>query len=170
MIEQQVIELIPQHNSFQDVAAALGINRTTVRYYAKKHGLTSHSRRSNRQLEDGQFRCATCGTTEAESFYANNKYRCKACEVQRLRIWRNTRKQREIQKRGGCCSMCGYSKYIGALEFHHTDPLSKEFDWSTAVMRSQQAIDAELEKCVIVCANCHREIHAANFTAKGQIR
>lgn len=65
-----------------------------------------------------------------------------------------------IEYKGGKCSVCGYKKYVGALEFHHLDEKNKKFDLSTkGITRSWAKTKAELEKCVLVCANCHREIH-----------
>lgn len=64
---------------------------------------------------------------------------------------------------GGKCQICGYDKYQGALHFHHIDPAQKKFIISDATARkkySQEDIEAEIKKCVLVCANCHAEIHA----------
>jgi hypothetical protein len=63
---------------------------------------------------------------------------------------------------GGKCQICGYLKYQGALHFHHIDPTQKKFIISDATARkkySQEEIEAEIRKCVLVCANCHAEIH-----------
>ena len=59
---------------------------------------------------------------------------------------------------GGECSHCGYSKYVGALEFHHVDPKEKDFGISGKVL-GWERIKKELEKCVLLCSNCHREEH-----------
>jgi hypothetical protein len=60
-------------------------------------------------------------------------------------------------KRGGC-SICGYSSYLGALELHHTG--DKDFQINKAHRKSVTKVLNEASKCVVVCANCHREIHA----------
>lgn len=61
---------------------------------------------------------------------------------------------------GGKCCMCGYSKCIGALDIHHIDPLTKEFAISVdGNTRSWDRVRREIEKCILVCANCHREAH-----------
>jgi len=75
--------------------------------------------------------------------------------------WIQKKKDAVIDK-GGCCSRCGYNKCLDALEFHHLDPSTKEFDWAKLKMRSNKAISLELSKCILVCSNCHREIHAEN--------
>lgn len=63
---------------------------------------------------------------------------------------------------GGKCCICGFDNYIEALEFHHVDPKTKEFaiGASNSVTKSLEKQLAELRKCVLVCANCHRGIHA----------
>ena len=62
--------------------------------------------------------------------------------------------------KGGKCIICGYKRHSGALEFHHLDPQTKEFGISVdGSTRSWARIKAEADKCVLVCANCHREIH-----------
>lgn len=66
-----------------------------------------------------------------------------------------------IAYKGGICQCCGYNKYIGALEFHHINPDEKDFGISVkGYTRSWENNKRELDKCVLVCSNCHREIHA----------
>ncbi len=70
-------------------------------------------------------------------------------------------KENAVIYKGGACCICGYNKYFGALEFHHLDPSEKDFSISTSgTTRSWERIKSELNKCICVCANCHREIHA----------
>lgn len=148
--------------SLKQMADHLGVNRTTVRHYVKKFSLNPNFKPGNKQLDIGEHRCCECSETAPANFYANNRYRCKKCETTRVTLYRQERKAREVQKRGGCCVLCGYNKYIGALEFHHKDPSEKELDWTRLVNRSQAIIDRELDKCLLVCSNCHRELHAQN--------
>lgn len=61
--------------------------------------------------------------------------------------------------KGNKCLVCGYDKCIDALVFHHTDPFTKEFHLSNGETRSWEKYLKELEKCILVCANCHAEIH-----------
>ena len=65
-----------------------------------------------------------------------------------------------VEYKGGCCEKCGYKKYIGALEFHHLDPNEKDFGIADkGFIRSWDKIKKELDKCILVCSNCHKEIH-----------
>ena len=80
---------------------------------------------------------------------------------------RRAEKARRIQiglvidsyKREGC-SVCGYKRCQRALEFHHLNGTEKEWDVGIGSgWRSKAKLRRELEKCILVCANCHREIH-----------
>lgn len=66
-----------------------------------------------------------------------------------------------INQLGGCCSKCGYKHNIAALEFHHVNPEEKEFqiDMRKLSNTSMDKLQKEIDKCVLLCANCHREEH-----------
>jgi hypothetical protein len=82
---------------------------------------------------------------------------CNSCYVKNKR---KSVKQDTINKMGGKCSICGYNKSIFALQFHHLDPSKKIFNVSANLGKySLQSIKNEIEKCIVVCANCHFEIH-----------
>lgn len=76
------------------------------------------------------------------------------------------RKKDLIRVLGGKCCLCGFDKYPEALEFHHINPDEKEFaiNGSNAVTRALDKQLAELRKCILVCANCHRGIHSGYLT------
>lgn len=69
-----------------------------------------------------------------------------------------------VEERGGRCESCGYNATIGALEFHHRDPASKEFGLG-AFAGSRERLRAEAEKCDLLCPNCHRLRHALREAA-----
>lgn len=71
-------------------------------------------------------------------------------------------KEMAVAYKGGACLDCGYSKCMAALQFHHRDPKAKKFAFSLAgVTRSWAKLKVELDKCDLVCANCHAERHDA---------
>jgi hypothetical protein len=72
-------------------------------------------------------------------------------------------KQQAVEYKGGRCVKCGYCRYVGALEFHHLDPSGKDVTISHLGHTTFRKITAELDKCILVCANCHREIHSEGF-------
>ena len=66
-----------------------------------------------------------------------------------------------VQYKGGKCQICGYNKYVGALDLHHIDSSKKSFSiGAKGYTRSWEVTKNELDKCILVCANCHREIEA----------
>lgn len=92
-------------------------------------------------------------------------YRCLECRKNRIKQKRLSIKEKLIKHFGGKCSICGYNNYISALEFHHLDPNKKEFKLSSSVI-AYNTILLEAEKCILVCGNCHREIHYCNENKK----
>lgn len=66
-----------------------------------------------------------------------------------------------IEYKGGKCLLCGYNNFQGALELHHIEPEKKGFGIGhKGYTRSWEKVKAELDKCVLLCANCHREVGA----------
>lgn len=66
-----------------------------------------------------------------------------------------------VEYKGGKCIVCGYDKCVSAFDLHHTGDSKKEFGLSVrGLTRSWEKLKSEADKCVLVCANCHREIHA----------
>jgi len=81
--------------------------------------------------------------------------------IEVVRRRRKELRQRAIAHKGGCCQVCGYDRCMEALEFHHTSSSHKDFGISSkGYTRSWEKVREELRKCILVCANCHREIHA----------
>lgn len=64
-----------------------------------------------------------------------------------------------INYKGGKCQICGYSKYMGALDFHHLNPEEKDFIIGEHRNIPFDKLKIELDKCIILCSNCHREFH-----------
>ena len=88
---------------------------------------------------------------------------CKVCASEEVLERKKKLKEKAIEYSGGKCIKCGYDKYIGALEFHHRDPLHKDFSISAHANRSWTLIKIELDKCDLLCANCHRELHGKKW-------
>jgi len=66
-------------------------------------------------------------------------------------------KQALVEYMGGKCSFCWYSRCLSALEFHHIDVSRKEFNISSTT--NLEKAKKELDGCILLCANCHREAH-----------
>ena len=96
---------------------------------------------------------------------------CYKCSGDSTRQDNNTRKhQKTILRRsmklqavkllGGKCCKCGYNKCIDALEFHHENQDEKEFKLGSGNTMSWKDYKSEAMKCILVCSNCHKEIHS----------
>ncbi len=74
-----------------------------------------------------------------------------------------------ISYKGGKCQICGYLRYQGALELHHINPKDKSFGiGDKGYTRSWERVKAELDKCILLCANCHREVAAGVVQLPGE--
>ena len=85
----------------------------------------------------------------------------KLTNSEKVKRWRRKSKERIIESMGGCCQVCGYNKCNNALALHHLNPEEKDFGFGSirANPKSWDKIVSELRKCVLVCHNCHSEIH-----------
>ena len=104
----------------------------------------------------GLCTCGKCGKTFKYNRNGCSKILCTACR-QKSRADRVKRKALEYL--GNKCSVCGYDKCDAALEFHHLDPSIKELGIGGNYNLSWKRIELELDKCVLLCSNCHRELH-----------
>lgn len=91
------------------------------------------------------------------SYYCGDSQKEKS--TNRSRRLKRKNKALAIEYKGGKCCKCGYNKCDAALEFHHRDPKEKEFSFGLFRGYKFESLKEELDKCDIVCANCHREIH-----------
>lgn len=99
--------------------------------------------------------CSVCGKSYIWKSHQSTKTRCASCLVNERRI---LLKLRMVAYKGGHCQICGYKKSMSALTFHHLDPSTKDFEISGSHCRSWSVILKELNKCVLLCRNCHAEI------------
>lgn len=107
-----------------------------------------------------QYVCRTCGKEGEKHFYAAAKYYCKGCWNKKTREKQKDNVGLIKKEYGGKCSCCGYNNTLAALEFHHRDPSTKEFHFGSRRGLSLDKLRKELDKCILVCRNCHAEIHA----------
>lgn len=81
---------------------------------------------------------------------------------EKVNQWRKELKAKIVKCMGGHCQICKYDRYVGSLELHHIDPNEKDFSFNKVKTTpgNWPKIANELKKCILLCANCHREIHA----------
>jgi len=126
--------------------------------------------------------CPSCERVlSLNSFHKQAAY-CKECRAKHGKKYyesiRDRRKQMvDKHKReatamfGGRCGRCGYNEFDSALEFHHVDPKGKERTIATLISSrlfspTLPEVQAELDKCTLLCRNCHAGLHAGDWKAK----
>lgn len=89
-------------------------------------------------------------------------YRCPKCRSERVSRDRRKLKDEALNFLGGKCSICGYSKSKWALEFHHLE--NKEHAIAFLIRdRKRNLLFEEIQKCILVCSNCHQELEEQKY-------
>jgi transposase len=159
------------------MAAELEVSSVTVRRRLARYGLrtqrTARERAAASARASGNlaapFVCDRHGETEF-ILEGRGYYRCKRCRSERVAARRRNAKVLLVGEAGGRCCLCGYDRYIGALEFHHLDPSEKRFEINTSgATVSLDALRAEARKCVLLCSNCHSEVENGMASVPGTV-
>lgn len=117
--------------------------------------------------------CRTCQTSKPHTeYYRATKGKkngkdyldkvCKSCKHEQQQKRRKDLKDRIVQHLGGKCIRCGYDRCTAALDVHHLDATQKEFALKGSDLRKWGTLLKELNKCVLLCSVCHREVHYYN--------
>ncbi len=114
--------------------------------------------------------CSKCKEQkEITEFYTRNDKlnghysHCKTCHNENcMNRWKE-RRLWAIEQKGNKCNDCGnvYPPYV--YDFHHLDPTQKDFDWKKMRLVSHDNMVKELDKCVLICSNCHRIRHNQDY-------
>ncbi len=148
------------------IAAELNVTTVTVRRWLARLGLRTVQTRQMELAAAARAAgittlvrsCARHGETEFV-LEGRGHYRCKRCRADRVADRRRNMKAVLVAEAGGRCAVCGYDRYVGALQFHHLDPTEKRLEVSTnGSTLSLAALRAEARKCVLLCSNCHAEV------------
>lgn len=109
--------------------------------------------------ETDEFVCDYHGVVEWRRNGPTSKG-CKKCHAENSSDRNKNVKLQAAEYKGGKCISCGYNKCLAALDFHHLDPTKKDRQISRPLAGTFEKVKLELDKCVLLCANCHREVHA----------
>jgi transposase len=169
--------LVEAGMSIAEIATALGRGKASIRHWLDKYGLKTHgptgasSRPGTREarnagLSTAVLLCPHHGPTD-HIREPRGYFRCGRCR--REAVIRRRRKAKEILVReaGGRCQLCGYDRSQAALEFHHLDPDTKEFGVARRGAHGIDRLRAEIEKCVLLCSNCHAEVENGFSSVSG---
>jgi hypothetical protein len=161
--------------SFNNISKETGISLTTIRYWAKKYDIKSKfSTFKDRKIDVTNLTsivCPKCNEDKPISQYYKRKIKdrnygfqtyCKSCfNKYTVDRWIN-KKINAIIYKGSKCEDCDNTypnePYV-IFEFHHLDPSKKDFDWNTLKLHPDHIIKKELDKCDLLCSNCHKIRH-----------
>jgi transposase len=147
----------------RELAVEFACSTSTIRYWLERHGLRTAGRRSAVRLEANGDAIGKCITHGATAFVLEKRgyYRCRRCRSEGVAARRRRVKEILVAEAGGCCRVCGYDRYPGALQFHHLHRGDKTFMLSRqGVTRSIAEAREEARKCILLCSNCHAEVEA----------
>lgn len=145
---EKIKKLVEEGLNYSEISEIVGIHRTTVSKICVKNDI---------QIKKViHYNCQVCDKDMGDNL--RNDSKCKTCvtRIRRLRL-----KIKSIDYLGGECIRCGYNEHLAALTFHHLEPNEKEF--TIAYNRhsvSWDKLKEELDKCVILCSNCHNIEHS----------
>lgn len=160
--EDELRELVALDLTVAEIAETVGRSPTTVRHWLAFYGLrTTDAARGRRAIEgegsDLLAECPTHGTVRHVRRGA--RLRCARCNSEAVSRRRREVKRILVEEAGGACAICGYDRWIGALQFHHVDPGQKRFNLGLkGLARAIDDVREEARKCVLLCANCHAEV------------
>ncbi len=155
-----------------DVANYIGISKGKLIYLLRANNINKLQSKNYDEL--GLKSCSKCKIQKPLTFFykrSDTQYTswCRECNNKQTVNRQQKIKIEAVNYKGGCCQNCEFKEYMGALDFHHLDPDKKDFDFASYGSRNSinDAL-SELDKCVLLCANCHRMTHAGltKFSSK----
>lgn len=171
-IKLQVVQLKKLGKTYSEISDELGIGKGSVSNICKEVGLgQTYIELTPDKIEECQRLYDEIGNIKEVAKLVNISYnRLRNVIISKtitpkssyecVKTHRHTIKEKLIQYKGGKCEICGYNKCIAALDFHHLDPSQKDFNISNSnIYKNFNKLKEEVDKCILICANCHREIH-----------
>lgn len=183
-LKEKILKLRKNGKTYNDICDKLQCSKRTVAYYCASLKNNTDITRLNSatampapslEHEDTIRYLVETGTsrpTIADALKIDFKDLVLFCKRKNIKSKRNmfgylkVKQHRRNKKKilaamylGGRCVICGYDTSYKALDFHHKNPKNKDFTICTSLNKSWANIKAELDKCELLCANCHRERH-----------
>jgi transposase len=161
--KEEMERLLAAGRSLREIAHRLDRSLATIRHWMGKYELKPNPRRKLGRGDGSREMVSRCRQHGETAFVREGRgyYRCKRCRVEATVRRRHLLKRTLVEEAGGKCILCGYSKCLRALEFHHLDPSAKQFELGyRGCTRSLAVLRAEASKCVLLCSNCHAEVEA----------
>ena len=176
---------VSQGLSTHQIAKITNKSQTSIRHWLKKFNLKTANKSFKEQprtknivlINNQEFKkCPKCEQLKnlQSDYYISKKGDihgwCKPCNNKITYEKQLIRKAECVKYKGGKCVVCNYDKYIGSLDFHHLNPNEKEFNIAQLRTYSLQKLTKELDKCILLCKNCHSEVHHGLVDLKEHIK
>ena len=174
---KEFTQYLLEGKTVKELQEIFNCSRTSITDFKRKHGLVGLSPNSKKiDRDNGTKTCISCNAVlPLTDFYSNGrtsagliKYKptCKYCEnSSRKHSFKNLIfDYLDSQNRKYECSKCSYTGEYGSLDFHHINPNEKRFNIGETNPKGSidtfiDKVIPELEKCVLLCPNCHRQEH-----------
>lgn len=179
-MKEKILKLVNNGLTYKQIQKELGCALSTISYHCKNNGI--ESKHTQKKLSDETIKKIKELYNELRSSNKVAKMmnlskttvlkyidvfereeltdeELKIKKSKQVIYWRKKAKVKLVEYKGGKCEKCGYNKCIDALEFHHLDPNEKDFSIAGKSW-SLERLKREADKCILVCSNCHKEIHS----------
>ena len=178
--KEKIINLRKEGKSYNEISKELNCSKATISYHCKREMINDIGLEQSKKLNSDEiellkeyYKTHTIEQTSKKfevsistvKKYSNKKFKDrteddrKKANYNHVKTFRKRTKEKAVEYKGGKCSICNYDRCVSALEFHHLEPSKKDFTLSQSMNIAWNKVKEELDKCILVCANCHREIH-----------
>lgn len=178
--KEKIINLRKEGKSYNEISKELNCSKATISYHCKREMINDIGLEQSKKLNSDEiellkeyYKTHTIEETSKKfevsistvKKYSNKKFKDrteddrKKANYNHVKTFRKRTKEKAVEYKGGKCKICNYDRCVSALEFHHLEPSKKDFTLSQSMNIAWNKIKEELDKCILVCANCHREIH-----------
>ena len=177
--KEDILKLREDGKTYNEIKNILGCSKATISYHCKRWGLNDiglNKEKLNNEIikkVKDYYKSHTKKET-AKNFNISETTVLKYADIKRVILTSEERKKRNykhvkdrrqklkemsVEYKGGKCEICGYDKCLRSLDFHHREPNEKDFSIGSYKIMSWEKIKTELNKCDLLCSNCHGEIH-----------
>lgn len=168
--KEELKDLIENNERFSEVLEKIGYTQiqdrrviSAIKEFCDKENINYSHLKDGADDFSGTRICSKCGLEKdiQEFYFINGKpmYWCKECQKNKERNkYQDKVNQINEYKKTLCCKKCGEKRFY-LFDFHHRNPEEKDYAISDHSRASLETIKSEIEKCDVLCANCHREWH-----------
>lgn len=177
--KNEILKLREDGLSYNQIEEKLGCSKATISYHCKKWslndiGLSKSQHKISKKKEINEYYKTHTKKETAAYFNISESSVRKYCEKKKEKLtdlekrkrkylyvlnFRQKIKEKAIKYKGGKCMICGYDKSNWSLDFHHRDPNEKDFGIASSNILKWDLLKIELDKCDLLCKNCHGELH-----------